>query len=131
MLETIEGKQTNWCGLWWHPEYQGFSSGSIDLAQLRKFKGKVKLYVRKNKFFNKGENGRPNYCFCLKDSKSSIFQTLEIEEDSDKSCEDEHYYDKDGNRLYTYDEVQYAINCASEEGARGYRWGDNLVEDFL
>ena len=80
-LEVIDGKQTNWNGLWWHKEYNGFSSAAIDLSELRKFKGKVRLYVRKNKFFNNGENGKPNYNFCLKDAKSEIFTELKIWDD--------------------------------------------------
>ena len=80
-LETIERKQTSWAGLWWHPEYSGFSSEALDLSQLRKFKGKVRLYMRKNAYYNNGENGRPNYCFCLKDSNSEAFNQLEVEDD--------------------------------------------------
>ena len=77
-LETIDGKTTNWCGLWWHPEYNGFSSESINLAQLKQFKGTVRLYVRKNKYFNGGQNGRPNYTFCLRDAQSETFKSIEV-----------------------------------------------------
>ena len=137
-LEVFDGKQTTWEGLWWHPEYQGFSSAAIDLSQLRKFKGKVRLYVRRNKFFEKGTN-RPNYCFCLKDSKSPTFTEIEIEDDTtvvdveDHPYQDEFgcYYTEDGDRLYTYSEVQHAIDCAAADGARGYGPGDNIVSDYL
>lgn len=84
-LEVIEGKQTNWSGLWWHPEYAGFSSAVISLSELRKFKGNVRLYVRKNKFFKRdADNNSPNYCFCLKDAYSDVFYTLEIEDEKRK-----------------------------------------------
>lgn len=79
-LEPFDSKQTKWEGLWWHPEYCGFSSAIINLADLRKFKGNVRLYVRKNKFFNNGENDRPNYHFCIKDANADIFNSLEIED---------------------------------------------------
>ena len=79
-LEPFDSKQTKWEGLWWHPEYCGFSSDCINLADLRKFKGNVRLYVRKNKFFNGGENGRPNYHFCIKDANADVFNSLEIED---------------------------------------------------
>ena len=135
-LEVFDGKTTTWEGLWWHPEYQGFSSACISLSELRKFKGKVRLYVRKNKYFNKGENGRPNYHFCLKDANSEIFHTLEVE---DEEAEDDpvpyyengYYYDEHGERLYTYDEVQRAINGAVEDGHAGYRCGDVIVSDYV
>lgn len=136
-LEVIDGKQTPWTGLWWHPEYSGFSSASISLAELRKFKGNVRLYVRKNKFYNGGKNNEPNYCFCLKDAKAKVFHLLTVEEDPEEAKEDSPYYeggcyyDERGNRLYTYDEVQYAINRAAEDGRAGYGWGDNIVSDYL
>ncbi len=81
-LVTIDGKTTNWEGLWWHPEYNGFSSAVISLSEIRKFKGNIRLYIRKNKYFNNGENGRPNYCFCIKDANSPVFHILEIEEET-------------------------------------------------
>lgn len=92
-LEVIDGKTSNWQGLWWHPEYNGFSSAVIDLSQLRKFKGKVRLYIRKNKFYKGGENGRPNYNFCIKDADSDIFKILEIEDEIRES-------DDDGDAIY-------------------------------
>lgn len=82
-LESIEGMSTNWTGLWWHPEYNGFSSAVIDLSELRKFKGKIRMLMRKNKFYNGGENNRPNYNFCLKDADSPVFETLEVSEDEE------------------------------------------------
>lgn len=134
-LKVIDGKQTSWEGLWWHPEYAGFSSATISLAQLREFKGNVRLYVRKNKFYQRGGD-RPNYCFCLKDSSSPTFTEIGIEDDATKVegrpyKEDGVYYTEDGERLYTYDEVQYAINCAAEDGQRGYGYGENIVSDYL
>ena len=82
-LEPIERHSTNWEGLWYHREINAFTSAVIDLADLRKFKGKVRLYVRKNRFYNGGENGRPNYHFCLKDASSDIFRMLTVEEDEE------------------------------------------------
>lgn len=135
-LEVFDGKQTSWGGLWWHPEYQYFSSESISLAQLKKFKGSVRVYVRKNKYFSNGKNGRPNYCFCLRDSKSDNTYELEIQDD-----EFERLYTENDLRdaieraidgMYTYSQVQYAIDCAARDGARGYDGaGDNVVGDYL
>lgn len=81
-LEVIDGKQTNWQGLWFHKEYNGYSSACINLAELRKFKGNVRLYVRKNKFYDKNSK-TPNYNFCLKDANSEIFNIMEICKDDD------------------------------------------------
>ena len=138
-LEVIDNKRSSWEGLWWHPECQYFSSAVISLAQLKKFKGNVRLYVKKNKYFNNGENGRPNYKFCLCDAKSANIREFQIE-DIDEEDEFERLYtqaeldaaiEKAIEGMYSYDQVQYAINRAAEDGARGYGWGDNIVSDYL
>ena len=134
-LETFDKKQTNWEGLWWHPEYGGFSSASISLADLRKFKGNVRLYVRKNRYYEHGENGRPNYHFCLKDANSKVFHLLEVS-DEEPSChwseEDGCFYDNEGNRLYTGGEVRTIINGTVEDVKYGITDPyDILPSDFV
>ena len=79
-LEPITGMKTKWEGLWWHPENMSFSSATISLADLRKFKGNVRLVVRKNRFYNNGMNGRPNYHFSLMDANSPTARSLEVDE---------------------------------------------------
>lgn len=119
-MEPIDGKQTKWEGLWWHPEYNGFSSSAISLADLRKFKGAVRLYVRKNKFFNNGENGRPNYHFCLKDANADVFNTLEVEDD-----------DGEETKSFTYGQLQDLINrVACDVGGSGC-YGEYAVTDYM
>lgn len=122
-LEPIERHSTNWEGLWYHREINAFTSAVIDLADLRKFKGKVRLYVRKNRFYNGGENGRPNYHFCLKDASSDIFRMLTVEEDE----EDEE--DEDGETVYTRDEVLRIIHGVVRDVQSGYT--DLLPEDYV
>ena len=133
-LETFNGMQTTWEGLWYHPEYGGFSSASISLAQLKKFKGNVRVYVRKNKFFKQGTN-RPNYNFCLKDSQSPTFTEIDVEEDSCSHLYTEEELQeairKATEDMYTYDEVVRVMNGAAADGMRGYGPGDNIVEDYL
>lgn len=133
-LEVFDKKQTKWEGLWWHPEYAGFSSATLNLSKLKQFKGSVRLYVRKNKFFNNGENGRPNYCFCIKDSDSEIFKTIEVEKerycyyDSETEC----YYNEEGNRLYTEDDCRTIINGTVRDVEYGIHDPyDILVSDFV
>ena len=112
-LAPIDGKQTNWLGLWWHPEYNGFSSCVFSLADIRKFKGQVRLFVRKNKFFQGGKNGRPNYHFCIKDANSNIFQNLEVEDDEDT------LQNENEERLYTDEEVRIIINGVFRDAQNG------------
>ena len=120
-LEPIDGKQTKWDGLWWHPEYNGFSSGVISLADIRKFKGNVRLYVRKNKFYNNGENNRPNYMFCLKDSDSTVFHLMEIEDEENEEAV---------GVTFTYDELQDIINRVACYVGGDREYGEHLVSDF-
>ena len=117
-LEPIEGKRSSWEGLWWHPENNRFSSAVLNLADLRKYKGNVRLIVRKNRYFNGGQNGRPNYHFCLveadKEGKTWAIEEAEEEE-----------------RLYTREEVERVKYGACMEGQRGFDPGDLLIEDFV
>lgn len=141
-LEVIDGKQTNWTGLWYHAEYGGFSSAAFDLSELKKFKGKVRLYVRKNKFYSR-DTDRPNYNFCLKDAKSETFDNIWVVEDGFEpdAVAQRIFEDKDdseiaeiieralGVKLYTRDEAQIAVNGATRSALNGYT--DNLVEDYI
>ena len=124
-LEPFDAKMTKWTGLWWHPEINAFTSGVINLSDLRKFKGNVRLQVRKNKFYNNGENGRPNYCFTIRDAKSEVFHELEVVDDE----QPDYPTDKDGNRLYTEDEMWRVIHGMEIE--HGLSYGDNLISDYI
>lgn len=132
-LEVIDGKSTNWGGLWWQPDSMYFTSQTISLAQLRKFKGQVRLVVRKNKFYNNGENGRPNYVFLLRDAKCDNPFELEVEDMGNGEAElyDGYYHTEEGERLYTYDECK-RIMCKSWDYAQdGYPYGHFTVDDLI
>lgn len=123
-MKPYDAKQTKWEGLWYHPEYGGFSSAAFSLSDLREFKGPVRLYVKKNRFFNGGENSRPNYHFTIKDANSQTFHALEVEDENE-----EIYTDRDGNRLYTEEEVYTIIHGMENE--YGLSYGNDLIEDYI
>lgn len=127
-LETFDNRQTSWQGLWWHPEYNSFSSAAIDLSQIRKFKGTVRLYVKKNKFYNGGENGRPNYHFCMKDAKSDNPKMVEVESQPIAQSETP-YIEEESENLYTEDQVNSIIR--GMESYYGLPYGENLISDFI
>ena len=79
-LEEYDGKRTKYEGLWYQPEWRTFTSKTFSLASLRIFKGPVKLKVVKNKYYNGGENERPNYLFTIMDAKSETILELDIED---------------------------------------------------
>ena len=118
-FKPIEGKSTQWEGLWWHSEYNGFSSAAISLTDLRQFKGNVRLYVRKNKLYTK-DSDRPNYCFCLKDANAKIFHMLDVQDDDTEE------------RLYTREEVRKIINGVVADVKYGITDPyDLLPEDYV
>ena len=119
-LEPIDNKRTAWEGLWWHPETGYYSSAVLNLGDLRKFKGTVRLYVRKNRYFAKGLNGRPNYVFSLMDAKGENVHDLSISE-----------IDADSERVYTREEIERVMRGACEDGRRGLDPYDLLVEDYI
>ena len=131
-LEVIDGKQTNWGGLWYHPDTYSFSSQAIDLSELRKFKGNVTLVVRKNRFYNNGENGRPNYVFLLRDAKTNKAIEMTVENGGlpykDKNGD---YFDENGERLYTYAEVEHVMRECAIDIRNGIDEYDCLVEDYI
>lgn len=134
MLNKFEGKETKWEGLWYNPEWHSYSSAVINLSALKEFKGQVRLVVRKNRFYNKGENNRPNYIFSIKDSQLSEFKDIEVKEaeENRKPYYDERedaYYTEDGERLFTKSEVIKVMDGANYDGLRGY--DDILVSDYI
>lgn len=133
-LKAIEKMQTDWMGLWYHPEHNGYSSAVISLAELRKFKGNVRIYMRKNKLYERGGN-RPNYCFCIKDSQSPTFTEIEMKADAAEHLYTQEELDEAVREategMYTRSEVERVMNGAVEDGRRGYGYGDVLIEDYL
>lgn len=125
-LEPFDGKQTKWQGLWWHPEINAFTSSVLNLADLRKFKGMFRIQIRKNKFYNNGENGRPNYNFSIRDANSPIFFDMEVDDD-EYANEDE----EDNERVFTYEQIQDLINRVACAVGGDREYGEHLVSDFL
>lgn len=128
-LEPYDNKKTKWLGLWYHKDMYAFTSPALDLADLRKFKGAVRLIVKKNKFYNNGENGRPNYVFMLCDSKCEKYIPFEVEEIQEGW--EKQYQTGEGERLYTHDEVRQVISGVIRDVHCGYDEGDLIPEDYV
>ena len=79
-LQSSTDKRTNWAGLWYNPASHQYISQTTSLAQIRQFKGNVRLIVRKNKF-HKPCNNTPQYQICICDSHSpEARNTLEMQD---------------------------------------------------
>ena len=63
------GKRTEWLGIWYNPQSHVYLSEVINLAQLRDYKGSIRMVMRHNRFYEKHSN-RPNFQIMLCDSKS-------------------------------------------------------------
>lgn len=129
-LEPFDSKITNWVGLWWHPECNAFTSAVFDLSELRKFKGKVRLQMRKNKFYNGGENNRPNYNFCLRDASADVFVPMEVRDDDYDNThaflgEDGNWYLNNGAPLCV-DDV-----CDKGEDVDAEAWNETWEGEFI
>lgn len=79
-LEIFDRKATRWEGLWYQPGNNYYSSYAFNLSRLKQFKGPVRLYVRKNKWYNGGENSRPNYVFSLCDANADNPCEIEVKD---------------------------------------------------
>ena len=111
----------------------------ISLAQLRKFKGNVRLYMRKNKYYENGKNNRPNYTWCLKDANSSTFIDVDVIDDPEARLYTEDELNdaitkavKEATEgMYTYEQLCAVMEGARADGERGFGYGDVLVEDYI
>lgn len=149
-LEPFDKKFTKYQGLWYDSVGHCFKSAVINLAQIKQFKGNIVLRVVKNKYFEGGKNGRPNYLFSIIDAKSDKPRSFEIDEidEIDEDAVMDNLYEINGQcgvfvpmngeintdlceRLYTKAEVQKAINgAACDAGGDGW-YGECLVSDYL
>lgn len=120
--EPFDQKRTKWQGLWYHPESHSFSSTTLSLADIKKFKGNIRLIVKKNKFYEQGSS-KPNYVFMLVDSDNVKFSPWEVE---------------DEEKVYTEEEVTSIIkgvisDCESGNGDAYYcmnRIGEYLYYNY-
>lgn len=107
-LEPFDNKRTQWQGLWYHNDTHCFTSSALSLADIKKFKGTVRLVVRKNKYYNDGENNRPNYVFMLVDSKAERFRECLVVDDNDYDSEEDTqatwkpFWSSDGMEIIGY-----------------------------
>ena len=103
-LEPFDGKRTKWQGLWYQKEWHCFSSSAFNLADLRKFKGAFRIKVIKNRYYNAGENGRPNYLFTIMDASGKNVLDLEVEDNEQNSGTWKYVHWIEGlTEIYTYE----------------------------
>lgn len=106
-LKKFEGMQTEWGGLWYHPETRSYRSTTINLALLREFKGNVSLVVRHNWYFEKGSD-KPKFIFALRDSKAQDSIELKargVDWSPYYDYATGSYYTEDDEKLYTESEA--------------------------
>jgi hypothetical protein len=107
---------TKWMGLWAQDRPALYAGQVIKKADIPKY---TRLVLRFNKFYER-DSGRPKFVYCFADSEGYSDKCVPIEIENESGEEE---------RLYTREEVQYAINRATQDALSGYT--DNLVEDYL
>lgn len=122
-------EKTQWQGLW-KTRKAVYRSQVIKKKDIPPY---ARLIVRFNKNYH-SDTDRPKFVFCFANGKAEQAITLEREIEIGTALvkyDDESgvYYTMDDERLYTYEEVQQAINGATESALRGYT--DNIVEDYI
>ena len=117
---------TKWMGLW-AQERQGFYAGQvIKKGDIPKY---TRIILRYNKFYEKDGN-RPRFVYCFADSEGYESKCAQIEID-EKACyeDDGVFYQGNGNRLYTEEEVYQIIHGMEED--YNLSWGNNLISDYI
>ena len=97
--------------------------------------------VKKNAFWHReNPNNRPKFVYCFMQGTEKSAITLEERREYTDELEDEitelkakiKELEEQIENMYTHEQVQYAINCAAEDGARGYYgYNDNIVSDYI
>lgn len=118
-MKPFDKKTTGSIGLWWDPNSQYFTSGSINLSVLKEFKGNVKIIVKKNRYYSK-ESNRPNRLAFIVGCKSDKAKLVTVEDIESKDIP-----------VYTEAQVRRIIDGAFEDFKYGISdpW-DVLPEDF-
>lgn len=151
MTETA----TKYEGLW-RQERTGWYKSRVftvdSLIDLFSPKDRFQIILKQNKYWKTNESNIPRFIFSIVDRSVGTLKTSELESDNgamfDSLCNaleenDEYYKQKiidsfdedeiekiaDWFGLYTESQVQYCIDKASADGARGYT--DNIIEDYL
>ena len=116
---------TKWLGLW-EQEAKGLYAGQT--VKKADIPNHTRILLKNNKYYKKGTK-RPKFVYCFADSEGYEEMCAPLDVDERPYKEDGVYYTENGEQLYTYDEVQYAINRATDDARDGYT--DNLVSDYL
>lgn len=135
-VQSYDKKTTGWIGIWYHPESNSYSSAALNLKVFKDFKGTVRFYLRKNRFYQKGTN-RPNFVLAISDSKAERFiQQIEVIDDEwDREewrklyTRNGSYFDDGNNRFYSEDEVRTIIDGVIRDVQNGYT--DLIADDYV
>jgi len=124
-------KHTKLIGLWCVGDTQYFRTPAINISELKKYKGTIRIVFTQNKYYAGGKNQRPKYLCSIVESTAT--ETEEDIEDLFSPYKDgERYYTEDGERLYTRDEVRRVISGTVDDVHYGFHDpGDILIEDFV
>lgn len=130
-LKKFDGMQTEWLGIWKNENYYGYMSQAFNLDVFKGFKGSVRFYLRKNRYYKK-DSDRPYFVLCVKDSKSPSF-TNSIAVEEDKAIARIGHDDGEvvTGMVFSYQDIQSLINKVATCIGGDSEYGEHLVTDFM
>lgn len=102
-----ESTTTKWLGLWEQERKDVYAGQVIKKGEIPKY---TRIVMRKNLYYEKGSN-RPKFVYCFADSNGYRDKCVPVEQAEPV---------EDDERLYTYEEVKYAIEHIIEDVRNGY-----------
>ena len=128
----------DWMPLWNHPEDDNLTSAVIDLS---KISNPVRMVVRRNRYWRKGNNKVPKYYFAFYRycGKSGPQTPLSKDEAADFfQCAFEDFNDAldficslYGEEAYTREQVRIVMDGVCRDAQSGYYASDLLISDYL
>lgn len=117
------GHETNWEGLWYHPEFHNYTSATLNLKALKDFKGTCRIRMFKNRRRSQGDT-QPTYLFTI---SATDLDPDEIDETEVREVE---------RKEYTYSEVRDLLRKCINGCFDSWEYGirdpyDVIPEDFL
>ena len=119
---------TKWEGLWAQERSGVYAGPVIKKSDIPKY---TRIVLMRNKYWKSDKH--PRYVYCFADSEGYEERCVEVEmAEGRPHKEDGVYYDEDGDRLYTRDEVRAIINGTVSDVKYGITDPyDILPEDYV
>lgn len=129
-LQKFEGMQNEWMGIWRNEGYNGYVSQTFSLDVFKQFKGNVKFYLRKNRYYTK-DSSRPYFVLCVKECKSPVFNELRVKTDASYARIGHDDDEIVTGMVFSHSDIQSLINKVACAVGGDSEYGEHIVSDFM